>query len=176
MRGETITVPRRMRSEPVIAKKNRLLCGKTCVTVEALGPFMRIQEMRSGLVHLRKRMDAVPVDRILEMRMMLEPELLAVAERFEREIPKVAESLAVAGESEVVDVAEVKQPEAAVAEADAGSSELGEPCWAVVSFERVEVSRLTYAQAVVVMDELADQGVAGLCIITNDAAGRITQA
>jgi len=48
--------------------------------------------------------------------------------------------------------------------------------WAVVSFDRIEVSRLTYAQAVFVMNELASQGIAGLCILTDEAARRLRQA
>ena len=141
---------------------------------------MRIQEMRSGLQHLRKRSDAAPVDRILEMRMLLEPELVAVAERFEREIPTADE--AEMTESNTAKLELVRggmdaetETKCEVESETAVTSEIDEPAWAVVSFDRTEVSRLTYAQAVFVMNELAAQGTTGLCIITNEAAARIAR-
>jgi hypothetical protein len=53
------------------------------------------------------------------------------------------------------------------------ASELLEPRWAVVSFERCEAIDLTYADAVKKMDELESQSVAGLCIVTNETAERM---
>jgi len=53
-------------------------------------------------------------------------------------------------------------------------SELARPHWAVVSFDRVEATGQTYSQAVEKMSELDAKGVAGLCIVTGDAASRIT--
>ena len=53
-------------------------------------------------------------------------------------------------------------------------SELDQPHWAVVSFEQVEATGLTYTQADKKMRELDARGVAGLCIVTDDAASRIT--
>lgn len=53
-------------------------------------------------------------------------------------------------------------------------SELDRPHWAVVSFEQVEDTGLTYPQAVEKMRELDANDVVGLCIVTDDAALRIT--
>jgi hypothetical protein len=53
-------------------------------------------------------------------------------------------------------------------------TELDQPYWAVVSFERVEAAGMTYAQAVEKLQELDENGVSGLCIVTDDAALRIT--
>lgn len=53
-------------------------------------------------------------------------------------------------------------------------SELDQPFWAVVSFEQVEVTGLTYAQAEQKMQELDAKSITGLCIVTDDAASRIT--
>jgi len=129
---------------------------------------MRIQEMRSGVELLRRRQDAAPTDKLFEMRSLLEPELQAVAERFEREL--VSETAA-AETTPATDAA----PEPVTETTEAVTSELERPMWAVVSFDRIEVSRLTYAQAVFVMNELASQGVAGLCILTDEAARRLRQ-
>ncbi len=52
------------------------------------------------------------------------------------------------------------------------ASELDELRWAVVSFVRTEASGLSYKQALQWMSELDLQGVAGLCIVTNEAAER----
>ena len=52
-------------------------------------------------------------------------------------------------------------------------SELDEQRWSVVSFERAEVSYLTYSQAVTAMAKLETRRVSGLCIVTDDAASRI---
>jgi len=53
-------------------------------------------------------------------------------------------------------------------------SELSQPHWAVVSFDRVEATGQTYAQALEKMRELDSNGIAGLCLVTDDAASRIT--
>lgn len=52
-------------------------------------------------------------------------------------------------------------------------SELDEKRWSVVSFDRREAGSLTYAQAVRSMSELDQNGVAGLCIVTDEAGERI---
>ncbi len=131
---------------------------------------MRIQEMRSGVDLLRKRQEPAAVDKIFEMRSLLEPDLQAVAERFERDIV----SQAPAAETEQDQTSGTKL-EAAPQNATAVTSELERPMWAVVSFEPIEVSRVTYAQAVFMINELATQGVAGLCILTDEAARRLKQ-
>jgi len=51
-------------------------------------------------------------------------------------------------------------------------SELDAPIWAVVSFERTEASHLNYADAAAKLADLEEQHVAGLCIVTDDAAAR----
>jgi hypothetical protein len=52
-------------------------------------------------------------------------------------------------------------------------NELEARMWSVVSFERREASGLTYAEAVEKSAELEWQKVAGLCIVTDEAAGRV---
>jgi len=53
------------------------------------------------------------------------------------------------------------------------ASELDQPIWSVISFERVESSGIDHAAAIRLMSDLEDQGVPGLCIVTVDAAARI---
>jgi hypothetical protein len=52
-------------------------------------------------------------------------------------------------------------------------SELNEPIWSVISFERVEAVGLGYDEATGLLSELEDRGLPGLCIVTNEAAARI---
>ena len=52
-------------------------------------------------------------------------------------------------------------------------SELEQPRWAVISFERREGDALTYQQAVQMLKELESQKVTGLAIVTDEAASRI---
>lgn len=59
------------------------------------------------------------------------------------------------------------------AEAEMFLSELAALCWSVVSFDKCEASHLTYEQAEGKLRELRAQKVSGLCIVTDDAAGRI---
>lgn len=54
-------------------------------------------------------------------------------------------------------------------------SELDANRWSVVSFERLEVSGLSYADARRKLDELEAAKVSGLCIITDEAAARIVR-
>ena len=58
-------------------------------------------------------------------------------------------------------------------EVEARNSELLEPIWAVVSFDRVEAIGLTYAAAAAKMAELDSRKTNGLCIITDEAAARM---
>ena len=55
------------------------------------------------------------------------------------------------------------------------SSELGEPRWSVISFERREAGNLTYAQARQKLNELEAGDVAGLCIVSDEAAERMSR-
>jgi hypothetical protein len=94
---------------------------------------MRIQEMRSGIVHLKKRMDE------------------------ERET--IAAFRAPAGAA--------SQDETAVVE-----SRLDQPVWSVVSFDKLEAGGMTYRQAEELLAALDAEEVAGLCIVTDEAAAR----
>ena len=58
-------------------------------------------------------------------------------------------------------------------QANAAVSELDEPIWSVISFERVERRDLKYSEAVLTMSGLESRDVPGLCIVTNEAASRI---
>ncbi len=53
------------------------------------------------------------------------------------------------------------------------TSELLSERWAVVSFDKCEASGLTYAAAMQRMAELGEQRIAGLCIVTDETAGRL---
>ena len=52
------------------------------------------------------------------------------------------------------------------------ASELMQPIWSVISFDRLEAAGLTYGSALRKLDELGIQAVAGLCIVTDQAAAR----
>ena len=62
-----------------------------------------------------------------------------------------------------------------VAPAEDFSSELNQPCWSVVTYKSIAVSHLTYEEAAQWAEDLKKQGVSGLCVITDDAAGRIAE-
>ena len=68
---------------------------------------------------------------------------------------------------------ENKKPKKNRAAGSNAPSELYEPRWSVVSFEARAASNLTYAQAAQKLAKLDAQKVAGLCIITDEAAARI---
>ena len=53
------------------------------------------------------------------------------------------------------------------------SSEINEPRWSVVSFDRRAAQNLTYAEAVEKLQTLAAEKISGLCIITDEAAERM---
>jgi hypothetical protein len=65
-------------------------------------------------------------------------------------------------------------PEAENASAENAPRELSAPVWSVVSFERCEASGLTYREAEQKLNALEEQKVSGLCIVTDDAAARIS--
>ena len=52
-------------------------------------------------------------------------------------------------------------------------SELDQPIWSVVSFSQRQAGGLTYKQAATLLSELDAYDVAGLCIVTDDAAARL---
>ncbi|MGI8882972.1 MAG: hypothetical protein ACR2IA_01845 [Pyrinomonadaceae bacterium] len=62
----------------------------------------------------------------------------------------------------------------AISSGDNFINELREPRWSVVSFEKCAAKNLTYDEAVRNIAELEKQRVSGLCLITDDAAKRIS--
>ncbi len=99
--------------------------------------------MRSGLPHLRKRRASVGHNNFFGDRIAKEAFIESLTEFIEADEPEVA-------------VCEIDQP-----------------AWSVVSFARVEARGLTYAQATKFIDELDANRVAGLCIITDQAATHV---
>ncbi len=59
-------------------------------------------------------------------------------------------------------------------QAETVRSELDLPQWSVVSFDACEASGLTYHAAAMLMAEKEAASVYGLCIITDEAADRIS--
>ncbi len=55
------------------------------------------------------------------------------------------------------------------------NSELEEPCWSVVSFDRIEAGGLTYRQAAELMILLDSHKLTGLCIVSDEAASRLNR-
>jgi hypothetical protein len=56
---------------------------------------------------------------------------------------------------------------------DDGASELTEPRWSVVSFDKREATGLTYPEAEQKMEELLARSVYGLCIVTDSAGEKV---
>ena len=54
-------------------------------------------------------------------------------------------------------------------------SELQQPRWSVISFDKCEASGLTYEAAAEKMAELEAAKVAGLCIVTDEAAVQMSR-
>lgn len=54
-------------------------------------------------------------------------------------------------------------------------SELESPIWSVISFDQRQAGGLTYQQAADLLLELDAYDIAGLCIITDSAAERLTK-
>lgn len=96
---------------------------------------MKIQEMRSGISHLNKKMEVEPRDNVFEIRPI---------------------------------------SEAIGAPASLPVHELDEPRWSVISFDQHEAGGLTYRQAADLLSELDAHDISGLCIITDEAAARMT--
>jgi len=57
---------------------------------------------------------------------------------------------------------------------EATGSELEQPRWAVISFERREGAGLTYPQAVQLLKDLESRKVTGLAIVTDEVAAKIS--
>ena len=69
--------------------------------------------------------------------------------------------------------AAVMEPEHDAAVSSTPLSELEDFRWSVVSFDKSEAGGMTYAQASRLISELEFRGVAGLCLVTDEAAARI---
>jgi hypothetical protein len=101
---------------------------------------MRIQEMRPGLAHLKKKMERDRLKKIFQ--------------------PKFEQN----------NILQIPPLETAAA---GTASELDHSRWAVVSFDRVEASGLSYRAAADRLAKLDSEGVAGLCVVTDEAAARL---
>lgn len=99
--------------------------------------------MRSGLPHLRKRRASVGHNNFFGDRIAKEAFIESLTEFIEADEPEIDEC------------------------------EMDQPVWSVVSFDKVEARGLTYSQAVNLIDELDAKRVAGLCIVTDEAAAHI---
>ena len=115
---------------------------------------MRIQQMRSGFLHLKKKVETTDPKNIFEMRSIFDDDLLP-----EVSLPDPAGSEAVSSTGTQTDLSAL--------------CELDQKQWAVVSFDAIEGGPLTYADAVSLMEQLDLQRVPGLCIVTADAAHRM---
>ena len=51
-------------------------------------------------------------------------------------------------------------------------NELEQPIWAVISFDKIEATGLSYSEAADLLSDLRKQGVYGLALVTADAASR----
>jgi hypothetical protein len=67
------------------------------------------------------------------------------------------------------------QTDAAEAETVNFAGELNEPQWSVVSFEKCVAKNLTYRQAEEKLSKLEAEKLAGLCIVSDEAAARISK-
>ena len=108
---------------------------------------MRIQDMRSGISHLSKRMES---------------------ERRQNAFGTAA-APGLAPEPRVEPVPELPDLPPALMQV---ASDLEAPVWSVVSFDKQEAGGLTYRQAAALVAELDGCGIHGLCVITDDAAKR----
>jgi hypothetical protein len=53
-------------------------------------------------------------------------------------------------------------------------SEMEQPRWSVVTYESVAISNLTYAEALDWVRKLDSQKISGICIVTDEAAIKIS--
>lgn len=69
---------------------------------------------------------------------------------------------------------EKKENSGAADSAEDFPSELAENIWSVITFDETAASGLTYNEAVKLRTKLEAEKVSGLCIITDEAAARMT--
>lgn len=74
-----------------------------------------------------------------------------------------------------VEEKENQEMQAAPEEETAAAGELAAPRWSVVTFETVAAGNLSYDEASKLMEKLSRQKVSGLCIVTDEAAARISR-
>ena len=117
---------------------------------------MKIQDMRSGILHLNRRAETEERDNVLELRPSGVQRLAAVSEPDDDLTGLFMPSPAEAAETKDL------------------PCELDLPQWAVVSFSQIEAGGLTYRQAAALLDELELNNGAGLCIVTDETARRIS--
>ena len=67
-----------------------------------------------------------------------------------------------------------KEEISGAASAEDFPSELAESIWSVITFDETAASGLTYDEAVRLRIKLEAEKVSGLCIITDEAAARMT--
>jgi hypothetical protein len=68
----------------------------------------------------------------------------------------------------------IQNDEVSSTPAEDSASELSEPLWSIVTFESVAVQGLTYQEALKWLEKLNQQKISGLCIVTDEAASRIS--
>jgi hypothetical protein len=109
---------------------------------------MRIEEMRSGRAYLSKRVgvQAVQAFESRDLRHVFEP------------APRVEDE----AEIHIPTLEERSEPRI--------DTDLDKNQWTLVSFNGVEAGGLTYRQAARLMEVLGENGIHGLCIITDAAA------
>ena len=59
---------------------------------------------------------------------------------------------------------------------DETASELEMPIWSVITFDEIAASNLTYADAAEKLEKLKAEKVSGLCVVTDEAAARMTKS
>ncbi len=101
---------------------------------------MRIQEMKPGILHFKKKTDDETPPAV--------------------DATEDSDAAFAAEQAPDVDLPVIE-------------SELSLPRWSLVSFERREAGGLTYSQAAKLMLELDAHNIAGLCIVTDEAASRL---
>lgn len=71
---------------------------------------------------------------------------------------------------------ENRQEDARLISTDDAAGELARALWSVISFEGVAARNLNYDEAIQTLKKLESQKVFGLCIVTDEAAARITES
>ncbi|MGI9055550.1 MAG: hypothetical protein ACR2F2_07080 [Pyrinomonadaceae bacterium] len=67
-----------------------------------------------------------------------------------------------------------KNADKASAVEETGKSEFELPVWSVITFDRCAASGLTYMEAAEKLEKLKSEKVSGLCVVTDEAAARLT--